>query len=143
MPGSRMKHPLTLLASAALAACARPVSDQRAEPVRELASAAPEQASTTPMKPEELQDDIQSLTPLQYHVTQESGTERPFANEYWNNHAPGIYVDVVGGKPLFASTDKFDSGTGWPSFTRPIAPESVAQKSDGTHGMDRTEVRSA
>jgi methionine-R-sulfoxide reductase len=75
-------------------------------------------------------------------VTQESGTERAFTGAYWNNHEPGIYVDVVSGEPLFSSLDKFDSGTGWPSFTRPHVPENVASKTDVSIGMLRTEVRS-
>lgn len=82
------------------------------------------------------------LTPEQYHVTQEDGTERPFRNAFWDAHAPGIYVDVVSGEPLFSSTDKFDSGTGWPSFTRPIAPANVVEHTDRKLGMTRTEVRS-
>jgi peptide methionine sulfoxide reductase msrA/msrB len=82
------------------------------------------------------------LTPEQYEVTQQSGTEPPFRNAYWDNHKPGIYVDVVTGEPLFSSTDKFDSGTGWPSFTRPIEKDRVTQKSDDSHFMARTEVRS-
>ena len=83
------------------------------------------------------------LTPEQFDVTQNCGTEPPFQNAYWNNHAEGIYVDVVSGVPLFSSTDKFDSGTGWPSFTKPIDTGSVVEKSDSSFGMDRTEVRSA
>ncbi|HBF12955.1 MAG TPA: methionine sulfoxide reductase [Deltaproteobacteria bacterium] len=83
-----------------------------------------------------------SLTPEQYHVTQKEGTEPPFANEYWNNHRKGIYVDVVTGEPLFSSTDKFDSGTGWPSFTKPIDSSLVSEKTDTQYGMRRTEVRS-
>ena len=83
------------------------------------------------------------LTPLQYKVTQHEGTERPFQNEYWDNHEPGIYVDVVSGEPLFSSLDKFDSGTGWPSFTRPLVPENVKTKTDRSLFMERTEVRSA
>lgn len=82
------------------------------------------------------------LTPEQYQCTQENGTERPFANAYWNNHEDGIYVDVVSGEPLFSSLDKFDSGSGWPSFTQPLQKEAVKEKSDSTHGMVRTEVRS-
>ena len=85
----------------------------------------------------------QTLTPLQYKVTQHEGTEAPFRNEYWNNHEPGIYVDVVSGEPLFSSLDKFDSGTGWPSFTRPLVPDNVKTKSDRSLFMTRTEVRSA
>ncbi len=82
------------------------------------------------------------LTPLQYDVTQRSGTERPFDNAFWNNHAEGLYVDVVTGEPLFSSRDKFESGTGWPSFTRPVADENVTSLSDRALGMVRTEVRS-
>jgi peptide-methionine (R)-S-oxide reductase len=87
-------------------------------------------------------ESIASLSPEQYRVTQENGTERPFQNEYWNNKNPGIYVDVVSGEPLFASSDKFDSECGWPSFTKPIESENVVEKQDATHGMVRTEVRS-
>ena len=83
------------------------------------------------------------LSPLQYQVTQHEATERPFQNEYWNNHEPGIYVDVVSGEPLFSSLDKFDSGTGWPSFTKPLETANIKTKSDRSLGMARTEVRSA
>ncbi len=83
-----------------------------------------------------------TLTPLQYEVTQEEGTEPAFHNAYWDNHAPGIYVDVVSGEPLFSSLDKFDSGTGWPSFTRPIDPQAVVERTDRHLWMTRTEVRS-
>jgi methionine-R-sulfoxide reductase len=83
------------------------------------------------------------LTPAQYEVTQCSATEPPFRNEFWNHHEPGIYVDVVSGEPLFASTDKFDSGTGWPSFTRPLEKTNVSEHADDSHGMRRVEVRSA
>src|SRR4029077_12034867 len=79
--------------------------------------------------------------PEQYHVTQQCGTEPPFRNEYWDNHRAGIYVDVVSGEPLFTSLDKFDSGSGWPSFTKAIDNKNVAEKSDRTLGMERTEVR--
>ena len=82
------------------------------------------------------------LSPMQYHVTQQCGTEPPFQNEYWNNHAEGIYVDVVSGEPLFSSKDKFDSGTGWPSFTRPIEGGEITEKADTSHGMRRVEARS-
>jgi methionine-R-sulfoxide reductase len=83
------------------------------------------------------------LTPMQYEVTRCSATEPPFRNEFWNHHEPGIYVDVVSGEPLFASTDKFDSATGWPSFVKPIEPERVTEHTDTSHGMRRVEVRSA
>ncbi|CAN5851468.1 peptide-methionine (R)-S-oxide reductase MsrB [soil metagenome] len=86
---------------------------------------------------------IDALSPEQYQVTQKNGTERPFTGEYWDNHEPGIYVDVVSGEPLFASTDKFESGSGWPSFTRPIDTGNVIEKRDFSHLMIRTEVRSA
>lgn len=82
------------------------------------------------------------LTDLQYAVTQGCGTEPPFHNAYWNNHEPGLYVDIVTGEPLFSSEDKFDSGTGWPSFTKPIAPEVVKEHTDNSHFMTRTEVKS-
>ncbi len=86
---------------------------------------------------------LSCLSPEQYRVTQKDGTERPFANEYWDNKKPGLYVDVVSGEPLFASVDKFDSGTGWPSFTRPIDARNIVENRDLSHGMARTEVRSA
>jgi methionine-R-sulfoxide reductase len=82
------------------------------------------------------------LTPMQYKVTQKSGTEPPFQNEYWDNKREGIYVDIVSGEPLFSSLDKFDSGTGWPSFTRPLEPGNVVEKEDESLFMHRTEVRS-
>jgi peptide methionine sulfoxide reductase msrA/msrB len=82
------------------------------------------------------------LTPMQFEVTRRDGTEPPFNNEYWNNHAPGIYVDIVSGEPLFSSTDKYESGTGWPSFTRPLDPGNIVEKTDRGFFMVRTEVRS-
>src|SRR5919109_3927293 len=82
------------------------------------------------------------LSPLQYEVTQNEGTERPFSNEYWNNKRAGIYVDVVSGEPLFSSLDKYDSGTGWPSFTRPLEPENIVEKEDKGWFTTRIEVRS-
>lgn len=82
------------------------------------------------------------LTPMQYKVTRQDGTEPPFDNEYWNNHEAGVYVDIVSGEPLFSSTDKFDSKTGWPSFTRPLVPENIVEKAERSFLMVRTEVRS-
>ena len=90
-------------------------------------------------------DDAQlrrQLTPLQYQVVRENGTESPFDNTYWDNHEEGIYVDIVSGEPLFSSTDKFESGTGWPSFTKPLEPDNIVEKSDRSFFMTRTEVRS-
>lgn len=84
----------------------------------------------------------ETLTTMQFNVTQQNGTEPPFHNEYWNETAEGIYVDLVSGKPLFSSTDKYDAGCGWPSFTKPIETAEVLEKRDMSHGMIRTEVRS-
>lgn len=85
---------------------------------------------------------IKKLTPLQYKVTQESATEKPFANEFWNHKEKGIYVDIVTGEPLFTSRDKFDSRCGWPSFTKPISRGTIKEKADFSHNMHRIEVRS-
>jgi peptide methionine sulfoxide reductase msrA/msrB len=82
------------------------------------------------------------LTPIQFKVARQDGTEPPFNNDYWNNHEPGIYVDIVSGEPLFSSTDKYESGTGWPSFTRPLEPANIVEKTDRGFFMVRTEVRS-
>ena len=85
---------------------------------------------------------IAALTPEQYHITQENGTERPWSGAYNSTKQPGIYVDIVSGEPLFASSDKFESGCGWPSFTKPLITEHVVEKRDTSHGMIRVEVRS-
>lgn len=85
---------------------------------------------------------VSKLSPEQYRVTQRDGTERPFENEYWDNKEPGIYVDVVSGEPLFASIDKFESHSGWPSFTKPLDTDNIVENIDSGHGMTRTEVRS-
>jgi methionine-R-sulfoxide reductase len=98
-----------------------------------------ENRTTKPMSDTELR---KRLTPQQYHVTRENGTEPPFRNEFWNNHRAGIYVDLISGEALFASTDKFESGTGWPSFTKPIDTANVVEKTDRALYMERTEVRS-
>ena len=87
-------------------------------------------------------DAVDALTSEQYHITQEAGTELPFTGEYCDNHEPGIYVDIVSGEPLFASVNKFDSGTGWPSFTQPIDADNIVEKRDRSHFMERVEVRS-
>ncbi len=101
----------------------------------------PTSSSTTPTANDP--DLRKKLTEEQYRVTQMCGTEPPFQNEYWNNHRAGIYVDVVSGEALFTSTDKFDSGSGWPSFTKPIAKTNVKETGDSSHGMVRTEVKSS
>lgn len=93
-------------------------------------------------KKPEISDLKSKLSSEQFHVTQQCGTEPPFRNAYWDNHKPGIYVDVVSGEPLFSSLDKFDSGTGWPSFTRPVDGTDIVEKRDSALGMERTEVRS-
>ena len=85
---------------------------------------------------------LKQLTPLQYQVTQQNGTEPPFHNEFWNNQRAGIYVDIVSGEPLFSSTDQYDAGCGWPSFTKPIDGVNVVEQTDVSHGMQRVEVRS-
>ena len=99
-------------------------------------------ANAADMTTKKYQKNINNLTPNQKYITQKNGTEPAFRNEYWNNHSDGIYVDVASGAPLFSSKDKYDSGTGWPSFTRPIAQSSVVEKTDSTLGMKRVEVRS-
>jgi peptide methionine sulfoxide reductase msrA/msrB len=128
-PGPRSAHP------------SAPSSGQSTEtngaPAPE-ASAVPQHAYVKPPEAELRQ----KLTPLEYKVTQEAATEPPFANRYWDNHEEGLYVDVATGEPLFSSRDKFESGTGWPSFSRPIAPDRVVTRADDALGMQRTEVRS-
>jgi len=101
-----------------------------------------ENEKMNPTKPVPNDAELQrKLTKDQYYVTRECGTETPFQNAYWDNHQAGIYVDIITGEPLFSSLDKFDSGTGWPSFTKPISKEKVVEKRDSSHGMERTEVR--
>ncbi|WP_394231568.1 peptide-methionine (R)-S-oxide reductase MsrB [Niallia oryzisoli] len=89
-----------------------------------------------------MEENRKKLTSIQYEVTQNNGTEPPFRNEYWNEFREGIYVDIVSGKPLFSSKDKFDAGCGWPSFTKPLTEEEMVEKTDTSHFMVRTEVRS-
>jgi methionine-R-sulfoxide reductase len=130
------RHVFAAISSVLLGGC-------RSEPIGKHPTAASAQsAGDSSMTEAELRTRKAQLTPEQYEVTQKEGTEPPFRNEYWNNHAPGIYVDVVSGEPLFSSTQKFDSGTGWPSFTAPLVSANVIEKSDHMLGMTRTEVRS-
>ena len=123
--------PAALCTAALLTGCASPGSA--------AGGSAPQPGARKMENKEQLK---QRLTPLQYEVTQNGGTEPPFRNEYWDNHEPGLYVDVVDGTPLFSSVDKFDSGTGWPSFTRPISEDATQRTSDGSLGMERVEVLS-
>src|SRR6266705_2896075 len=103
-----------------------------------------ENEKMNPTKPVPNDAELQrKLTKDQYYVTRECGTETPFQNAYWDNHQAGIYVDIITGEPLFSSLDKFDSGTGWPSFTKPISKDRVVEKSDSSYGMERTGVRSS
>lgn len=94
------------------------------------------------MKEKDMEKLKKKLTPMQFEVTQKNGTEPPFHNEYWNETREGIYVDIVSGKPLFSSLDKFDAGCGWPSFSKPLDKEEIIEKADYSHSMIRTEVRS-
>ena len=128
---------LALLATVAATAAPRASAQSAARSVNR------DRKVTTPFKKPSDTELQKKLTPLQYRVTQHEGTEPAFRNEYWDNHEAGIYVDVVSGEPLFSSLDKYESGTGWPSFTRPLVPENIKTKSDRTLGMTRTEVRSA
>ena len=137
-PG-RATRALLLALTATVAAAAAPRASAQA-PARSVNR---DRTMTTPFhKPSdtELQ---KTLSPIQYRVTQHEGTEPAFHNEYWDNHEAGIYVDVVSGEPLFSSLDKYDSGTGWPSFTKPPVPENIKTKTDRSLFMARTEVRSA
>jgi len=110
-----------------------------------LRQAWPENTTSPPPKSQQRPEAAtlrQRLTPLQYEVTQNAATEPPFANEFWDNQRPGLYVDVVSGEPLFSSRDKFDAGCGWPSFTKPLPGVALVEKHDASHGMSRTEIRS-
>lgn len=128
----------------------RPATTVTAPATTTVAPAAtPSLTPPPPVKPEPpadpkkvFADKIQKLTPEEYAVTQQSGTERPFTGKYWDHHEEGMYVDVVSGKPLFSSLDKFDSGCGWPSFSKPVEGGEIKELHDDTHNMVRTEVRS-
>lgn len=116
-------------------------AQKKEEPAAQSTSMTTPATNTNTKKSDE--DLKKKLKPEQYRVTQMCGTEPAFHNEYWDNHRAGIYVDIVSGEPLFSSLDKFDSGSGWPSFTKPIEKKNVAEKSDRGFGMERTEVRSS
>jgi methionine-R-sulfoxide reductase len=132
---------LALFAAAALL-CTAPVSAQTRTASTSSTSSSATIARKAFVKPSD-SDLKKKLTPLQYEVTQHEATETPFRNTYWDNHEAGIYVDIVSGEPLFSSLDKFDSGTGWPSFTKPLEPANIQTKTDRMLGYARTEVRSA
>jgi methionine-R-sulfoxide reductase len=131
---------MTLLTPAVLLAGAASCGDAQGSAQRTVSGGT--HAMSTFQKPSDAELK-KKLTPIQYQVTQHEGTEPPFRNEYWDNHEPGIYVDIVSGEPLFSSLDKYDSGTGWPSFTRPLIPANIKTKTDRSLFMERTEVRSA
>ena len=138
MTAPRVRWILAILGLLGLAGLALPVL------IRTGAQAAPaaKEAEMSTDSDARKQDLTQRLTEMQYRVTQECGTEPPFRNAYWNEKHPGLYVDVVSGEPLFSSLNKFDSGSGWPSFTKPLDPDEVVEKQDASLGMIRTEVRS-
>ena len=136
---------LAFSACAALAGCSR--GERAAKPDAELAAPAQPAALGSALSAHSYQKPPaavikQRLSSLAYDVTQNEGTEPPFQNEFWNNHEAGLYVDIVSGEPLFSSKDKYESGTGWPSFTRPLEPARVESHEDSTLGMSRTEVHS-
>jgi peptide-methionine (R)-S-oxide reductase len=111
--------------------------------ITQVSYAQEEPAMSTPKTYQKTPEAVEKLTDMQKYVTQHEGTEKPFENEYWDHKEEGIYVDVVSGEPLFSSTDKYDSGTGWPSFTKPISDHHIVTKTDRKLFMERTEVRSA
>ena len=127
-----------ILAGMARAGWAKEGRDEMAQSPRGSNEETPPECPL-PLSEEELR---RRLTSEQYQILRQNGTEAPFLNAYWNNKKPGLYVDPITGEPLFASLDKFDSKTGWPSFTKPLTPESLIEKTDASHGMARTEVRS-
>ncbi len=134
---------LVVVAAVATAACSDGAVAQSSAAQSSVALAKGDHKMTESFKKPSESELKHKLTSIQFEVTQHEGTERPFQNEYWDNHEEGIYVDVVSGEALFSSRDKFESGTGWPSFTRPLVAENVKTKTDRQFGMSRTEVRSA
>ncbi|MDB4916240.1 MAG: methionine-R-sulfoxide reductase [Gemmatimonadetes bacterium] len=138
----RMPTPCRTALTFALVALAAAASPNRAAAQTPAMAKGDHKVTDSYKKPAE-NELKQKLTPMQFEVTQHEATERPFANEYWDNHEEGIYVDVVSGEALFSSRDKFESGTGWPSFTKPLEPANIKTKTDTQLFMKRTEVRSA
>jgi peptide methionine sulfoxide reductase msrA/msrB len=138
---------LSFLASATLAGCSRPEREAKAGAELGAPAATQPAALSSALSSRSYQKPPQAaikgrLSSMQYDVTQNEGTEPPFQNEFWNNHEAGLYVDIVSGEPLFSSKDKYESGTGWPSFTRPLEPARIESHDDATLGMSRTEVHS-
>ena len=133
------RAPLLLTGIAAAGVLCLSIPTSAVAQTRTAATTAPRRVFVKPSD----SDLKKKLTPLQYAVTQHEATETPFHNAFWDNHEPGIYVDVVSGEPLFSSLDKFESGTGWPSFTKPLDPANIRTKTDRMLGFSRTEVRSA
>ena len=129
------------LAWAAFSGCS-PAQSQTASPNATVATTQSTNSAMQDFQKPPADELKKKLTPMQFDVTQHAGTEPAFQNEFWNNHKPGIYVDIVSGKPLFSSLDKFDSGCGWPSFSKPVAEKEVVERDDRSHFMERTEVRS-
>jgi methionine-R-sulfoxide reductase len=136
-----VKRPLIIAAALVIAAVLYLSAQPKSQPPQQPQNRKGDSMSSKYNKPPDAELH-KKLTPLQYEVTQNEGTEPPFRNEYWDNHAAGIYVDRVSGEPLFSSHDKYESGTGWPSFFRPLAPENVVTKTDRKFFVSRTEVRS-
>ena len=138
-----LQRALIALITVMVAACSSDGKAAAAPPKKPVSPPATESQPMTDSYKKPPKDALKAtLTPEQFRVTQECGTEPPFRNAYWDNHADGIYVDVVSGEPLFSSLDKYDSGTGWPSFTKPLDPENIVEREDRELGMQRTEVRS-
>ena len=132
---------LAVLAAAVVSGCS-PAQSQTAPPNSTVATTQSTNSTMQDFQKPSTDELKKKLTPMQFEVTQHADTEPAFRNEFWNNHKPGIYVDIVSGKPLFSSLDKFDSGCGWPSFSKPLADKEIAENNDISHGMVRTEVRS-
>jgi len=132
---------LAALAFAAFTGCS-PAQSQTAPPISTVATTQSTNSTMQDFQKPSADELKKKLTPMQFEVTQHADTEPAFRNEFWNNHKPGIYVDIVSGKPLFSSLDKFDSGCGWPSFSKPLTGKEVVERDDRSHLMERTEVRS-
>src|SRR5215467_12063750 len=128
-------------AAVAISGCS-PAQSQTAAPNTTVATSQSTNSAMQDFQKPSADELKKKLTPMQFEVTQHADTEPAFRNEFWNNHTPGIYVDIVSGRPLFSSLDKFNSGCGWPSFSRPIEEKEVTERVDHSHGMERTEVRS-